>query len=427
MTHQAITKVSVESFRERTGGKKVVLLYPWTSYRNLFLSHFLVTSGDGLLYYRIPQKTSAIENWYNGLINQLNDVTGGFGNTVSNQSPTDMGESLANHLNAYSNNQPIVLFIDELDHVRFDDGFNAFVGALVNGLADNVQVAFSSRKLTRSPWYEMVKAGVAVVLGTERRKDDVIFSLEAADMPQVEIYSFGRGHALVNGQEIRNWDGALPRNLFFYFVDNPLVTRDDIFSTFWYDLPLREATNVFHVTKRKISERVSTYAGEDKEYDLTRYASGFYMPSGDVVRHYDVLDFQEAVDRGSILTDPRETERLYLQAIDLYKAPFLETVDMPWVIERRAHLRRLFAQALIGMGRMCKGRDQAIEALGYFSRAAKEVPEREDVHVEVIKLYGEMDMKNDARRQFSFLERSLREFGQTPSEKTVELYQSIVE
>ena len=32
----------------------------------------------------------------------------------------------------------------------------------------------------------------------------------------------------VNGTPITNWDGALPRNLFFFFMDHPLVTRDEM-------------------------------------------------------------------------------------------------------------------------------------------------------------------------------------------------------
>ena len=103
----------------------------------------------------------------------------------------------------------------------------------------------------------MVARGDAIVLGTDQRKDDMMFTVEATPKPQLEVYAFGRGHALVNGLPITNWDGALPRNLFFFFMDHPLVTRDEIFETFWPDLSVKEATNVFHVTKRKITERIS--------------------------------------------------------------------------------------------------------------------------------------------------------------------------
>ncbi|MBC7871609.1 MAG: hypothetical protein H7Y09_12275, partial [Chitinophagaceae bacterium] len=51
---------------------------------------------------------------------------------------------------------------------------------------------------------------MAVILGTEQRKNDVMFTVEDQPKPQLDVYALGRGLALVNGQEITKWDGALP-------------------------------------------------------------------------------------------------------------------------------------------------------------------------------------------------------------------------
>jgi two-component SAPR family response regulator len=268
----------------------------------------------------------------------------------------------------------------------------------------------------------MVARGDAIILGTEHRKDSVMFRIEQAPKPQLEVYSLGRGYALVNGQPITNWDGALPRNLFFFFIDHPLVTRDEIFSTFWPDLSVKEATNVFHVTKRKISERIGMKVGEPGSYELTQYSGGFYMPSEKVVRHYDVADFQEAVERAMIASDEREEEALLKRAIDFYKAPFLQTIEMRWTAERREALRQLSTQALIGMGRICKRHEDDHKALGFFIRALKEAPEREDIHREVMNLYLKLGMLEDARQQYKKLEQILREtLGIGPSRESREL------
>lgn len=428
MIHQIITRVSLESFRERSAGKKVVLLYPWTNYRNLFLSHFLASAKEGLLYYRVPHDHTTLADWLADLTAELDQYLNGFGGNLrqalQTNDPGRLGEALAADLAGYARGRGrIILFIDELDRVNLNEEFDAFVGALVNALSDQTQLVFSSRLLNHQPWYDMVVDGSAVVLGTEYRKNDLMFTVESRPKPQLEVYALGRGHVLVNGQEITNWDGALPRNLFFYFVDNPLVTRDDIFGTFWPNLSIKEATNVFHVTKRKISERISMKVGDMENYELTQYASGFYMPSDKVVRHYDAGDFQEAVDRASITMDEREEEHLFRQAIDLYKAPFLETIHMPWVEERRTQLRRLYAQALVGMGRIHKRRDQHEEALGYFVRTLKETPEREDIHCEVMRLYLLLGRKDDARKQYQHLEKLLKDtLGIKPSEESKQLY-----
>lgn len=431
MIHQVVTSVSLESFRERSEGKRVILLYPWTNYRNLFLSHFLSNVKEGLLYYRIPYDQIRLVDWLQDLTNELDRTLGGFGAHLrqafaENSDASVLGEALAADLDAAAKNKPIVLYIDELDRASLNNEMRDFANSLVRSLTPKAQIALSSRLLTYQPWYDMVVHGDAVVLGTEHRKNDVMFTVEDSPKPQLEVYALGRGHALVNGQQITNWDGALPRNLFFFFMDRPLVTRDEIFATFWPDLSVKEATNVFHVTKRKISERISMKVDTGGNYELTQYSSGFYLPSEKVVRHYDVADYQEAVERAMVATNEREEEMLYKRAIDLYKSPFLQTVNMKWVVDRRDHLRQLYAQALIGLGRIYRQREQYDKAVGYFVRGVKEAPEREDIHREVMRCYWKLGMPGEAKMQFNRLEAMLREnLNINPARETRDLMEMI--
>ncbi len=432
MLVQEVTHVSLDSFRQRSAGKKIVLIYPWTNYRNLFLTYFLSSAQDGLLYYRISDEQISLHNWLDGLITEFKSVLGNFGNNVQQalkeNKPSVLGEALATDLADYSSGEPLILFIDELDRVALDADFNHFMRALVAALPNHVQIAFSSRLLTYQPWYDMVTRGEAIVLGTDQRRDDMMFTVEAMPKPQLEVYAFGRGHALVNGQPITNWDGALPRNLFFFFMDHPLITRDEIFETFWPDLSVKDATNVFHVTKRKITERISMKVVESGNYELTQYNSGFYMPSDKVVRHYDVGDFQEAIDKSLVATSEKEEIALLSRAIDIYKAPFLQTIDMKWVTDRRDSLRQMYAQALIGMGRIYQRHDEAQRAIGFFTRALKETPEREDIHRQVMSLYTNMGMLDDAVMQYRKLEQVLNDTLKiAPGRETRELYEAVEE
>ena len=429
MIAEGITTVSIEDFKEKTAGKKVVLLYPWTTYRNLFLAHFIAVQETGLLYYRIKEQQTTLEAWLGGLVEELGESLSGFGEqtrqALESDDPEAIGKAFANDLAAL-NLPSATLFIDEFDHAPLNGDFRKFIAAAVNALPHQVQLAFSSRRLTYQPWYDMVARGDAVVLGTERRKDDVMFTVEQNPRPQLEVYSLGRGYALVNGQPITNWDGALPRNLFFYFMDHPLVTRDEIFETFWPGLSVKEATNVFHVTKRKISERISMKVGGSKNYELTQYSSGFYMPSEKVMRHYDVGDFQDMIERAMTATDDQQEADLLTRAIELYKSPFLDTVHMDWANNRRDQLRQLYAQALISMGRLHKRQNNLRPALGYFTRALGETPEREDIHREVMNLYLKLDMVDDALMQYRNLEQQLRDtLSINPSRETRELFEMI--
>ncbi len=425
----SVLNVSLESFREKSKSKKVILLYPWTNYRNLFLTYFLSNARDGLLYYRIAADQNTISAWLYGLVSEFEHVLGKFGTRLRDMLPTgdpvSMGKALAADL-ALLKFDPITLYIDELDRVPMDEDFNKFMAALVKNLPEKVQIAFSSRLLMYQPWIDMVTRGEAVVLGTEYRRNDVMFTVETSPHPQLEVYALGRGHALVNGQQVTNWDGALPRNLFFFFIDHPLVTRDEIFQSFWPELNVKEATNVFHVTKRKITERVSAKIADGGNYELTQYNAGFYLPSDKMVRHYDVEDFIDAVERAISADDLHQMTHYHMRAIDIYKAPFLQTIEMSWVVQRREELRSLYAKSLIGMGKIVKLRGEMDSAFGFFNRALKEVPEREDVHRDVMEILMSVGKYQEARDQYDHLETMLKDrLNIDPSRETREMKDQI--
>lgn len=422
MISHEVTSVSFESFRASTAGKKVILLYPWTNHRNVFLSYFLNDLAEGLLYYRIRECPGGLRDWLQGLLDEVCLVSDGFGAGLSaalqDGTAAGYGEALAADMAAL-NLDRVVLYLDELDRVPQDGDFAQFITALLENLPAKAQLTVNSRLLTYEPWINWVNRDEVVVLGTAHRSSNLLFTKESTLKPQLEVYAFGRGHAISNGCEISSWDGALPRNLFFYFIDNPLVTRDQIFEVFWPKLSVRDATNVFHVTKRKITERISMHVNDDNNYELTNYSTGFYVPSNKIVRHYDVEDFETAMEGAMLSSDPHQRELLYGHAIEIYKAPFLHPVKLPWVVARRKQLQAMHAEALIGMARAKRDAGAWEEALGYYARALKEVPQREDIHRGAMQMYINLGRNADAAQQYNVLERLLkRKLSVKPSRET---------
>ena len=126
MIAQAITRVSLPSFRERSAGKKIVLLYPWTNYRNLFLTHFLSSAKEGLLYYRIPAETTNMRDWLRGLVDEFDSVLNGFGDNlravIDDGAPDQLGEALERARAANATGTPYVIDVpvDQSDkHAEF--------------------------------------------------------------------------------------------------------------------------------------------------------------------------------------------------------------------------------------------------------------------------------------------------------------------
>jgi DNA-binding SARP family transcriptional activator len=243
------------------------------------------------------------------------------------------------------------------------------------------------------------------------------YTQQGDDAMLLEVRALGSGRILLNGKSVDNWDGVLPRSLFFYLVDRGMTTRSEIFDTFWPSLSTREATNVFHVTKRKISEVLGM--------DLTVYWSGFYRISPDIKLSYDAALFSEMIQDSAVAT-PEDSERLLERAISLYHCDFLTSVDMDWVMKRRRELLEGYGEALISLAKMVEKSGEFARALGLYVRAAMTNPQREDLARSIMLLYQELGQYEDAIATYDRLESELeRSLGVSPAPQLQELRASI--
>jgi hypothetical protein len=148
--------------------------------------------------------------------------------------------------------QPYVLVIDSLDLANRQ--VENWIGAMAKGVPEKSQIVMGARQLPPSLFETHTLRDNVQLYPVDPERMLLDYASQPTDRALLEVYGLGPGQALINGQRIDRWDGMLPRALFFYFIDRGMVTRDEIFHTFWPTLSIREATNVFHVTKRKISE-----------------------------------------------------------------------------------------------------------------------------------------------------------------------------
>ncbi|MFN8529842.1 MAG: bacterial transcriptional activator domain-containing protein [Anaerolineae bacterium] len=215
----------------------------------------------------------------------------------------------------------------------------------------------------------------------------------------LEVRALGEGRVQLNGERIENWDGVLPRALFFYLVDRGMVTRSEIFETFWGELSTREATNVFHVTKRKISEVLGL--------DLTVYWSGFYHISPRIQLSYDVSLFTQMLQDSAVMPLP-QSNRLVEQAVSLYRGDFLTSIDMPWAERRRQDLRQSYGEALVLLAKESERVGKKHDALAQYLRATATHRQREDLVQNVMRLYRDLGMHQDALHVYHRLETDLK-------------------
>jgi DNA-binding SARP family transcriptional activator len=371
-------------------------------------------SPDAYLH-TLSEGETTLSAFANGLVADLRDFFPNFGSQTvqaADSAPADLADAVLADLKQLKSGIK-TLILDDFDKLYPSDDVAAFFERFVDKLPRGMKLVINSRTLTYRPWGELAHSGEAVVLGEESAIDGGIFTPSASTKPHLEVYGFGTGHVYMNGLPIETWDGPLPRNLFFYFIDHPMITRDEIFDTFWPGLATKEATNVFHVTKRKVSERLG--------YELTSYSGGFYRPSDQIQIHYDVKNFETEVATG--IESGKESIETYYRAIRLYRTEFLHTTEMPWIDERREHLRLTYASALIAVGRIYKSLNETEKAISFYLRALREVPQREDIHRDVMTIYEGRGERDKAIVQYKALKDILkRSLGIAPSSATRTLY-----
>ncbi|MEP0761350.1 MAG: hypothetical protein HRF48_01290 [Chloroflexota bacterium] len=413
-----VTETTYPLFEQKLRDKPLILIYPRHRSRTALVAMLLDVYAHQVVYYALGTDDASLTDWLRHMTADLAPTTSFGGQTRAaldaKAGPEDLASALVADLAALRRDQ-FLLLLDQFDNLTFDAAADRFFRALAGKLPDHVQIVINARLLGVQPWNDLLHAGQAEVVGNDRAIAGGIFG----DQPgrgQLEVFALSGGHVYMNGRPVISWEGSLPKHLFYFFVDHPMVTRDEIFSVFWPKMSVKEATNVFHVTKRKISERLG--------HELTNYQSGFYVPSPRLSIHYDTSLFERAID--AAIEFETDAPALWYKAIQLYRSPFLPTITMPWVEQRRQELQSKYAQALIGLGRYHRGLGEMDQALGYLLRALREKPDWEDVHRDVMMIYYQQGRIDDAVAQYRQLERTLaRMFKIAPSKETRHLFDVI--
>lgn len=397
-----------------------VIIYPRHPNRTALLAYLLHDAKSPIFYYALEHETT-VEQFLHQLSNSAQFPVG-FGGKVrdainSTNNPNAWAEAFATDLAGLSKSH-FVLVLDEIDRIQYSAAFQEFFLALTNYLPKQTQLLINGRELFRHPWNEIVNKGKGIVVGDDNALGGGLFT-DNLNQGIIEFYSLtGDIRVLSDGYQVTTWDGALPRNLCYYFIEKERVTRDQIFQDFWPHLGIKEATNVFHVTKRKISEKLN--------YEITEYSSGFYVPSDEVQILYDAREFEKAYDEAMASTSYSSPVK-WLRAVYLYRHPYLSGLDLDWVNAKREELSMKYVQALIELGRYHAQSNDQNSALGYYLRAVAENPVREDVHGNIMELYYQRGDKKSVQEQFKFLEKELkRRLNITPSKKTRALYENFI-
>jgi DNA-binding SARP family transcriptional activator len=398
-----------------SGGHTVLcLIDPLCRDRGRYLRHVLATLHDtpGCLYFRptAPQLPLAdsLRVLSDSLTAHVPGLIASLPQVLHQPAPHAWGEALALDLlqaSARLAPHPLRLIVEDFDWLGSDAEQAPLLAALTTTLRARAvetlpYLIVAPRVLPTLLWAPFLENGSAILV-TEpaiapltpppaRAHSTAIAKGLPPYRTLLQVFALGEGRVLLNGRPLRPWEGTLPRLLFFFLIDRMMATREDIFAALWHEMTPREATNVFHVTKRKLSDFLGRHLVPAQALELTRYERGYYLPSDALLRAYDVELFMTTLEQAEIAHDPAQRASALRDAVALYRGPFLASLCAPWVVRRREQLHALYVHALIDLARHELGARRIRHAFAYASRAAREAGKQPSLVFAALDLLAEL-------------------------------------
>ncbi len=369
-----------QAFTERAADARVLLLHPESRYRSVLVAQLMRDPDLRVLYYAMGPDDVNVRSFLAGITHDLANQHPTFGRYL-NQIHFEDEDNNEQLLEAFVadlgdlSSEPFLLILDEYDRTDGADDIQAFVEQVALRAPRQCRLVINSRTLPRLPWVSLIAQGKAVILKDHEQISSNFYGMRDGGELNLEVYALGPGYVLLNGQQIDTWEGHLPRLLFFFALDRPVVTRSEICQAFWPDLDNDQAVNVFHVTKRRLHKAL--------DFDVLVHEDGYYRVNPQVSVFYDIMAFVGALVKGRSPEIP-DKAAIWQEAIDLYRGPFLQGHSDKWIVERRADYQQGYLEALSEMARIRLDEGRQEHALGLLLRAVSENDRYEPIHRQIM-------------------------------------------
>jgi DNA-binding SARP family transcriptional activator len=404
---------------------QVVLLHPESRYRSVTVARLINDPERQSYYYALEPDNITLRAFIESMTRQLSTQNAIFGRHLNLIPPTAYGsedgnftlilETLARELAELSDRE-FVLVLDEYDRSDEADDVHWLMEHLVNLLPPQCHLVINSRTMPRLPWLAMIAKRQAVLLLDSTPIEREFYMPRRQGPTDLQVFGLGQSYVMLDGRLIDSWEGHLPRLLFFFALDRPMVTRSEICAAFWPELRLEQAVNVFHVTKRRLHKALDKIVLVHNE--------NFYQVNPELNIYYDINEFVELLVEGRNPATPKPFE-IWKKVVSLYKGAFLQGHEDSWVQSRRAAFRAGYLEALSAMAMTFIGREQRELALKLYLQALDEDYSREDIHREVMNLYQQLGRGSEAVAHFNALETRFQQSRQSLSAETISLYKRI--
>jgi HD-GYP domain-containing protein (c-di-GMP phosphodiesterase class II)/DNA-binding SARP family transcriptional activator len=239
---------------------------------------------------------------------------------------------------------------------------------------------------------------------------------------EIKIQAFGQERVWFKNRLVtsKDWQVNAAQDLFFLLLAHPEgLTKEQVGLYMWRDASPEDLNVRFKNTLYRLRKALG-----NQSILLGNYGYRFNKM---LDYYYDVEIFTAQIEKADQTEDVLEKVSHLNMAIREYQGNYLPNFDNLWVIADRESYRQSYLKAVMQLAQYHYEEQELQAALRYCQQALIEDPMLEEVHRLAMKIHAMSGNRAEVIRQYNLCKRVLVDnYGITPSEKTHELYQSLI-
>ncbi|MCU0463032.1 MAG: bacterial transcriptional activator domain-containing protein [Anaerolineae bacterium] len=345
--YHAVLDDIFEKFQEYAATARAIILAPESKHGDALVARLLGHKEYTALYYALSSEdaemTVFIDNMTRAFIDR-NDLFGRYTSQANlhwNAEKQNLRDiviaGMVRDLNSMAD-QRVLIILDDFDQAEQADDVHRFIEELALQLPPHCLLIINGRAQPRFPWNSLISKTRAMIFNDGQIMTLTSPTQSEETFAEIEIYALGPGFIYCNGEYIGKWEGHLPRLLMFFAVDRGVITREDFHRAFWNDLNDMQATNVFHVTKRRLHRAF--------DMEILEHKGGDYRIRPGISIYYDANEWTESLLAARDMANA-DRASAYERVLSLYRGPFLKGHDDGWILDRRNDLLAGYIEAVL--------------------------------------------------------------------------------
>jgi LuxR family maltose regulon positive regulatory protein len=266
--------------------------------------------------------------------------------------------------------------------------------------------------------------------GRRRVLQECLGAIIEAELPRLEIRTFNELSILMDGEPIpaSQWKGASSKRFLAMLLacGGRRVPKDSIMDALWPDSPVEAAHSNFksalHRLRKVIEPRKERY--QRAHYLHVRHNQVGFNPSHCRI---DFEEFEAAAHKALRASDENQGSRMALEAVQMYKGPFLpDELYLPAITRQREQLTKVYLRLIERLCRQFEKSGEYHRAVDYLEKWLAVDPYSETACRRLMRLHSRSGRLGEALRLFRSFEALLQKDLQlSPDSKTQILFREI--